>query len=76
MENEMRATITTKSGDVLEPTIERYHSQREIFFMHVERIRRRDRERKVRVDATESVNTSWWPLLLLIAVLAGTAWSV
>jgi len=61
---------------VLEPTIERYPSQREIFLMQVEHIRRRDRERKVRVEATERVNPSWWPLLLLIAVLAGAAWAV
>ena len=72
----MKATITTRSGEVLEPTIERYPSQREIFLMQVEHIRRRDRERKVRVEATESVNPSWWPLLLLIAVLAGAAWAV
>ena len=70
----MKSTITTKSGDVLEPTIERYPSQREIFLIQVEHIRRRKREMKI--ESTERFNPSWWPLFLLIAVLAGAAWAV
>jgi len=72
----VKATITTRSGEVLEPTVERYPSQREIFLMQVEHIRRRELARKVRVEAVERVNPSWWPLFLLIAVLSGAAWAV
>ena len=70
----MKATIRTKSGDVLEPTVERYPSQRSLCMEQVERLRRRTALMNERAPQREQrFNPNVLPFGLMIVILACAA---
>ena len=70
----MKATIKTKSGDVLEPTIVRYPSQRSICMEQVERLRQRTVRMEERAPHREQrFNPNVLPFGLMIVILACAA---
>jgi len=74
MEKDMKATITTKSGDVLEPTVARYPSQREICMEHVDRLRHQAMRMEERVpQKVQRFNPNILPFCLMIVILACAA---
>ena len=70
----MKATITTKSGDVLEPTVARYKSQRAIFMEHVDRLRQLTERMDERAPQRDQrFNPVILPIGLMIVILACAA---
>jgi hypothetical protein len=74
MENEMKAIIKTKSGEVLEPTIVRYLSQKAFCMEQVERFRQRKERMEERAPQREQrFNPIILPFALIIVILAFAA---
>jgi len=74
MENEMKAIIKTKSGEVLEPTIVRYLSQKAFCMEQVERLRQRTERMEERAPQREQrFNPIILPFALIIVILAFAA---